>query len=64
MGIVLPVLIHPSTVVSPSAKSKHKLVICARTTVGSDINIDRNANLPGKSHVDGDQVLQSIQKDA
>ena len=68
-GYVLPVLIHPGAVVSPSASVGYGTVICARATVGagsvigsgciisSGATIDRNVILPDGTHVDCGQVV-------
>lgn len=71
-GFVLPVLIHPSAVVSPSARLGYGTVICARASIGSGAvigngciiasgaTIDRNANLPDGTLVDCGQVIRSV----
>ena len=70
-GFILPVLIHPSAVVSPSAELGYGSVICARASIGSDAvigngciissgaTIDRSVNLPDGSRVDCGQVVRS-----
>lgn len=70
-GFILPVLIHPSAVVSPSAVLGYGTVICARASVGSDAvigngciiasgaTIDRSVNLPDGSCVNCGQVVRS-----
>ena len=75
-GFVLPVLIHPSAVVSPSACIGYGSVICARAAVGSgavigsgciissSATIDRNAVLPDGIHIDCGQVISNAQKEA
>lgn len=69
-GFILPVLIHPDAIVSPSAQIGFGSVVCARATVGSDAvigngciigsgaTIDRSVNLPEGTHVDCGQVVR------
>lgn len=68
-GYVLPVLIHPGAVVSPSAVIGYGTVVCARSTIGSGAvigngciissgaTIDRNIVIPDGTHVDCGQVV-------
>ena len=68
-GFVLPVLIHPGAVVSPSAAIGYGTVICARATVGagavigkgciisSGATIDRNVIIPDGVHINCGQVV-------
>lgn len=68
-GFVLPVLIHPGAVVSPSADIGYGTVICARATVGagavigkgciisSGATIDRNVTIPDGVHIDCGRVV-------
>ena len=68
-GFVLPVLIHPGAVVSPSAAIGYGTVICARATVGagavigkgcivsSGATIDRNVLIPDGTHIDCGRVV-------
>lgn len=75
-GFVLPVLVHPGAVVSPSARIAYGSVVCARAAVGSGAvigrgciiasgaTIDRNVVLPDGTHVDCGQVVSNTQKDA
>lgn len=68
-GFVLPVLIHPGAVVSPSASVGYGTVICARATVGagavigtgciisSGATIDRNVVIPDGAHIDCGRVV-------
>lgn len=68
-GFVLPVLIHPGAVVSPSAKIGYGTVVCARATIGSGAvvgegciissgaTIDRNVVIPAGVHVRCGQVV-------
>lgn len=70
-GFILPVLIHPGAVVSPSAQVGYGTVICARTAVGngavigrgcivaSGATIDREVVLPDGTHVDCGQVVSN-----
>ena len=44
-GYVLPVLIHPSAVVSPSAEVGYGTVICARAVIGP------GAEIPEGTHI-------------
>lgn len=69
IGFVLPVLIHPGAVVSPSADVGYGTVICARATVGagavigrgciisSGATIDRNVTIPDGVHIDCGRVV-------
>lgn len=69
MGFVIPVLIHPGAVVSPSAKIGYGTVVCARATIGSGAvigegciissgaTIDRNVRIPAGIHVQCGQVV-------
>lgn len=68
-GFVLPVLVHPAAVVSPSARIGYGTVVCARAAVGSGAvigigciissgaTIDRGVVLPDGTHVDCGQVV-------
>lgn len=68
-GYVLPVLIHPGAVVSPSASVGYGTVICARATVGagsvigsgciisSGATIDRNVIIPDGTHINCGRVV-------
>lgn len=68
-GFVLPVLIHPGAMVSPSADIGYGTVICARVTVGagavigkgciisSGATIDRNVIIPDGVHINCGQVV-------
>lgn len=68
-GFILPVLIHPGAVVSPSAEIGYGTVICARATIGagtivgkgciisSGATIDRNVVIPEGSHINCGQVI-------
>lgn len=70
-GFVLPVLIHPGAVVSPSAEIGYGTVICAQAVVGngavigkgciisSSATIDRDAVLPDGTHVICGAVITS-----
>lgn len=62
-GFILPVLIHPSATVSPSAEIGYGTVVCARAVIGpgakvgrgciisSGAAIDRNAEVPEGTHI-------------
>lgn len=68
-GFVLPVLIHPTAAVSPSAEIGAGSVVCARATVGPSVRIgigciiasgatiERHAILPDGLYVDCGQVV-------
>ena len=68
-GFVLPVLIHPGAVASPSASIGYGTVICARAAVGagavigkgciisSGATIDRNVIIPDGVHINCGQVV-------
>lgn len=68
-GFVIPVLIHPGAVVSPSAEIGYGTVICARATVGSGAKIgvgciissgstiDRNVSISDGIHIDCGRVV-------
>lgn len=68
-GFILPVLIHPGAVVSPSAEIGYGTVICARATIGagavigkgciisSGATIDRNVVIPDGTHVNCGRVV-------
>ncbi len=68
-GFILPVLIHPSAAVSPSAEIGAGTVVCARATVGlgarigkgciiaSGATIGRYAELSDGCHIDCGQVV-------
>lgn len=70
-GFVLPVLIYPSAVVSPSARLGYGSVVCARASVGSGAvvgagciissgaTIDRNAVIQDGTHIDCGQVVRN-----
>lgn len=70
-GYVLPVLIHPGAVVSPSARLGYGSVVCARASVGSGAvvgagciissgaTIDRNAVIQDGTHIDCGQVVRN-----
>lgn len=71
-GFVLPVLIHPSATVSPSAELGYGTVVCARAVVGSGARvgrgciisggaaIDRGVTVPEGTHVDCGQAVRSM----
>ena len=68
-GYVLPVLIHPTAVVSPNATIGYGTVVEARATVGpgavvgkgciisSGATIDRNVTIPDGTHIDCGRVV-------
>jgi len=68
-GFVLPVLVHPSATVSPSAELGYGTVVCAQAVVGSGAEagpgciissaaaINRYVVLPAGTHVDCGQVV-------
>ena len=68
-GFVLPVLIHPSAVVSPSATIGYGTVVCANVTVGvgvvvgngcileSGATVDRFVDIPDGTHVDCGHIV-------
>ena len=68
-GFVLPVLIHPGAVVSPSASLGYGTVICARATIGagavigkgciisSGATIDRDMTVPDGTHIDCGRIV-------
>lgn len=68
-GFILPVLIHPSATVSPSAEIGYGSVICARAVIGSCAKIgigciissgaaiDRDAEVPEGSHIECGQAV-------
>lgn len=68
-GFIIPVLVHPGAVVSPSAEIGYGTVICARATVGSGAvigsgciissgaTIDRNVTIPDGIHIDCGRVV-------
>ena len=68
-GFVLPVLIHPGAVVSPSAAIGYGTVVGARATIGagavigkgciisSGATIDRDVTIPDGTHVDCGRVV-------
>lgn len=68
-GFVLPVLIHPSATVSPSAEIGYGTVVCARAVIGpgakvgrgciisSGAAIDRNAEVPEGTHIQCGQAV-------
>ena len=70
-GYVLPVLIHPSATVSPSAEIGYGTDVCARAAVGSGAvigpgciissgaTIERYVALPDGTHVDCGQVIRT-----
>ena len=71
-GFILPVLIHPSAVVSPSAELGYGTVVCARAVIGSGAHvgcgciiscgaaIDRGAEIPVGTHIQCGQTVPSI----
>lgn len=68
-GFILPVLIHPSAIVSSSAQLDYGTVVCARASVGSGAKIgpgciissgatiDRDVVVPGGTHISCGQVV-------
>lgn len=56
-GFVLPVLIHPSAVVSPSAEVGYGTVICARAVIGPGAKIGRGCIISGGAAVDRDAEI-------
>lgn len=68
-GFVVPVLIHPSAVISPSTKIGYGSVICARATIGtgseigngcivsSGVTIARNVKIPDGTHIECGQIV-------
>lgn len=71
-GFVLPVLIHPGAVVSPSATIGYGTVICARATIGAGVTIgsgciissgatiDRYVTIPDGTHIDCGRVVTGL----
>ena len=57
-GFVLPVLIHPSATVSPSAELEYGTVVCARAVVGPGAKIGRGCIISSGAAVDRDAVLE------
>lgn len=70
-GFILPVLVHPGAVVSPSAVIGYGSVICARATISagavigkgciisSGATIDRDVAIPDGTHIDCGRVVTS-----
>ena len=56
-GFVLPVLIHPSAVVSPSARIGYGTVICARAAVGSGAVVGSGCIISSSATIDRDMVI-------
>lgn len=56
-GFVLPVLIHPGAVVSPSAEIGCGTVICAQAVVGSGAVIGKGCIISSSATIDRDSVL-------
>lgn len=53
-GFVLPVLIHPSATVSPSAEIGYGTVVCARAVIGPGARIGRGCIISGGAAIDRD----------
>lgn len=51
-GFVLPVLIHPSATVSPSAELGYGTVVCARAVVGPGAKVGRGCIISGGAAID------------
>lgn len=51
-GFILPVLIHPSATVSPSAKVNYGTVICARAVIGPGAVVGRGSIISGGAAID------------
>lgn len=51
-GFILPVLIHPSATVSPSAEIGNGTVVCARAVVGPGAKVGRGCIISGGAAID------------
>lgn len=56
-GFVLPVLIHPSATVSPSAELGYGTVVCARAVIGPGARIGRGCIISGGAAIDRDAAV-------
>ena len=56
-GFVLPVLIHPSAVISPSAQIGYGSVVEARATIGPDVKIGAGSIIASGATIDRGVVL-------
>lgn len=57
-GFALPVLIHPSAAVSPSAELEYGTVVCARAVIGPGTKVGRGCIISSGAAVDRDAVLK------
>lgn len=57
-GFALPVLIHPSATVSPSAELGYGTVVCARAVIGPGARVGRGCIISGGAALDRDAVLE------
>ncbi len=56
-GFALPVLIHPSAMVSPSAVLGYGTVVCARAVIGSGAKIGRGCIISSGATIDRDAAV-------
>lgn len=56
-GFALPVLIHPSATVSPSAELGYGTVVCARAVIGSGAKIGRGCIISSGAAIDRDAAV-------
>lgn len=56
-GFVLPVLIHPSATVSPSAELGYGTVVCARAVIGPGARLGPGCIVSGGAAIDRDAVI-------
>lgn len=56
-GFILPILIHPDAVVSPSAQIGYGTVVCARATIGSKAQIGIGCIIASGATIDRDVTV-------